>query len=193
MNTTTAFPYVLQSSGSWYGNDGNWSTFQLNVGTPPQSFQVLPSSSGGETWLPVSEGCNFQGCAASRGVMIHDGAQSPGLLTNESSDSTWDQIGIYALSTDSNLFDSSSDSGLYGLDTISLGTQTSPNWTDQMVAGIATSDFWLGTLPLGIQPSQFDVLQKDVNSLLSSMKAQNMTPSLSYGYSVGASYRRFSI
>src|SRR5450756_1839188 len=40
------------------GNDGNWSSFPLTVGTPPQQVYVLPSTAFTSTWVVGSIGCN---------------------------------------------------------------------------------------------------------------------------------------
>lgn len=67
-NWTQAFS--VSPTGDWDGNDGGWSTFAISVGTPPQYFRVLPSTSGTDTWIPVADQCsvNPAGCGAARGV-----------------------------------------------------------------------------------------------------------------------------
>lgn len=178
-------PLVLQSYG-WAGNDGNWSTFAVNAGTPPQEFQLLPSTSGGEIWLPVPEACvvPYPNCAVSRGVLSTQGDQNQGFQTNEST--SWVQIGIYELGFEANLY-GDGDAGLYGQDTVTIGS--TPAIQNQTIAGIATSNFWLGSLGLGIQPPQFDVVKQDIPTVLSTLQTQNDTPSVAYGYNAGASYR----
>ncbi|KAL8834995.1 MAG: hypothetical protein Q9170_003485 [Blastenia crenularia] len=62
--------YSLVPDQNWDGNDGSWSTFIIQVGTPPQYFRVLPSVNGRETWVPIPKDCQ-QGkswCANARGV-----------------------------------------------------------------------------------------------------------------------------
>lgn len=182
-------PLVIQPTFNWAGNDGNWSTFQINVGTPPQSFDVFPSATGGEAWVISPDFCTrfaFEGCAASRGVQLINGSQSAGFQSNASD--TWDGVGIYGLTTAQNLF--GAVNGSYGLDSVSLGDSTSDALSGQLVAQVANESFWLGSLPLGAQSSEFDVERANVPSLLSSLKTANRTPSLSYGYSAGAYYRK---
>lgn len=62
--------YSLAPTGNWDGNDGGWSTFAIRVGTPPQYFRVLPSTSGTDVWIPVPDNCgqNAALCGAARGV-----------------------------------------------------------------------------------------------------------------------------
>ena len=187
----SSLPLIVPASSDWSGNDGNWSTFDLAVGSPAQSFKVLPSTLTSETWVPVSEGCStasdLLACAGSRGV----GYPNLGFQTNAST--TWSQIGIYELTTEQKLY-GDAETGLYGLDTVSLNGTGSPHKLEnQTVAGIATADFWLGSFGLGIQASEFSVLPSGVPSLLSSIRQQKLIPSLSFGYTAGASYSRWSI
>lgn len=182
-------PLILEPSGVWAGADGNWSTWSLQVGTPPQQFNVLPSTSHGEVWIPVTEGCSWLpstiDCGKLRGIGSFQGAQSLGFQDNSST--TWDPIGIYELSVGSDLFNTS-ESGLYGLDTVSFDNNVSI--PEQIIAGIATQDFWLGSMGLNQQSSDFPVLNENASSLLDKMKAQNHTPSVSFSLAVGASYGR---
>lgn len=186
-------PFSLEAS-QWTGNDGNWSTFLLGVGTPLQRFQVLPSTLSSEIWLPIPEGCTWipsnvlPDCGASRGVEAKDGPERLGFLSNMST--TWSQIGLEYLGSEQNLYGSSGQAGLYGLDTVSFGAnQSGYNLPEQVIAGIATQDFWLGSFGLGANPSQFGTVGQNVSSLLLSMKSANYTPSISFGYTAGASYR----
>jgi len=183
--TETAIPLIVQSSG-WAGNDGNWSTFAIDIGTPSQSFQLLPSTANGEIWAPVPEACAvpYPDCARSRGVLSTQEDQSEGFQTNEST--TWKQIGIYELGFEANLY-GDNDAGLYGQDTVTIGSSSALE--NQAIAGIATSNYWLGSFGLGIVSSQFNVLTENIPTLLSTLNTQNVTPSQSYGYNAGAAYR----
>ncbi|KAL8718391.1 MAG: hypothetical protein Q9225_004466 [Loekoesia sp. 1 TL-2023] len=62
--------YALVPDQNWDGNDGSWSTFIIQVGTPPQYFRVLPSINGRETWIPVPLDCQRgkSWCGNARGV-----------------------------------------------------------------------------------------------------------------------------
>ena len=147
--------------------------------------------------MPVPEGCSgipsslLPDCGASRAVQAGSGPGSVGLLTNSSS--TWDQIGLEYLGSEQNLYGPMNEAGLYGLDTVGFGAdEPKYEMSDQLVAGISTWDFWSGSLGLGVNPSQFDVVSTDISSLLPSMKQMNLTPSNSYGYTPGASYSRYA-
>lgn len=180
---------------SWAGNDGNWSVWPIEVGTPPQRFSVLPATSHGEIWVPLPEGCqqqpifaNASVCGASRGLGDFQGSQSSGYQTNSSS--TWTEIGTYALPVQDGLF-VDDEFGLYGNDTVVLHRETgSVEITGQSVAGIATKDFWLGSLGIAPRAANFTVESTIVRSLLDNLKHQNATPSDSFGLDVGASYGR---
>lgn len=183
-----ASPLILQPSFDWLGNDGNWSTFRITVGSPPQSFQILPSTVASEFWVPIPVGCSSDpstGCAASRGVEPSGGVQYQGFQANSST--TWNQQGVFSLGIESALY-GPDVTGQYGLDTVSFGSASgSANLTDQTVGGIASGDFWLGIIGLATDESDFG--SQRASSPLSSMKAQNLTPSASYGLSVGAAHR----
>lgn len=190
--------FSLSPSWSWSGNDGSWSTFEISVGTPAQNFDILPSTTGSETWVVIPEGCegilsNIPNCGVLRGVEEFNGQTSRGFQTNASS--TWDLLGIYDLSTEQNLWGTSGNEAYYGLDTVTLDALTSGQdvkLKSQTVAGTATANVWLGSLGLGIAVGKFDVRQGTIPSLMESLKSQNYTPSMSFGYTAGASYCKSS-
>ena len=108
--------------------------------------------------------------------------------------STWQDQGIFGLSTDLNLGDYSGefDVGDYGLDTMGLGLPGSSTYdqTDMVVAALATPDFYLGNLGLTPHPTNFTQFNDPHPSFLTKLKEENKIPSLSYGYTAGAPYRR---
>lgn len=188
---STVAPLVVQPSFRWAGNDGNWSTFQIGIGTPPQIFDVLPSTCNGEIWIPQPGACpsTYPDCARSRGVLSTTDPTDQGFQAESSK--TWSQTGIYGLALEEELFHSN-DTGLYGLDSLSLDNVGGIILEEQTIAVIATPNFWLGSLGLSVQPSGFSVQDESHAPLLMSLRAQNLTSSASYGLSVGASYRMSS-
>ncbi|KAK5011811.1 hypothetical protein LTR28_000012 [Elasticomyces elasticus] len=90
-----------------------------------------------------------------------------------------------------NLFnDSLSNGGDFGLDTVGLQLQDSVLSTDQQIIGsVATRDFYLGLLGLGTTYTNFSTYNQPLPSLVWTLKNQSRIPSLSYGYTAGASYR----
>jgi hypothetical protein len=140
-------PLVMEASAVWAGNDGNWSTWLTQVGRPPQEFNVLPSTSHGEIWIPGPQGCTSRStplkCAASRGVGYFQDSQSLGFLDNASS--TWEQIGIYEFIVGGDLFEST-ETGLYGQDGVVISSNVTNFVGNQTVASIVTEDFWVSRI-----------------------------------------------
>ncbi|KAL8715954.1 MAG: hypothetical protein Q9220_000621 [cf. Caloplaca sp. 1 TL-2023] len=69
-SSSSSKAFAVPPDQNWDGNDGSWSTFIIQVGSPPQYFRVLPSINGQETWIPVPIDCQ-QGpswCGNARGV-----------------------------------------------------------------------------------------------------------------------------
>ncbi|KAL8767803.1 MAG: hypothetical protein Q9209_005797 [Squamulea sp. 1 TL-2023] len=178
----------VQPSQDWDGNDGPWSTFAIRVGTPPQTVRVLASTTVPETWVVSSGGCvasDPASCSDSRGVLF-----SPNAST------TWDNMGDFALDVEKNLrnYSSNWDHGNYGFDTLALGYLGSggPEMEHSVIAGLNTKDFYLGSIGLSSQTINFTTSDNPPPSLLSNLKINNKIPSLSYGYSAGAQYRKTS-
>ncbi|KAL8672408.1 MAG: hypothetical protein Q9168_003115 [Polycauliona sp. 1 TL-2023] len=65
-----AKPFVFVPDQVWDGNDGAWTSWVIQVGTPPQYFRVLPSVNGQETWVPLPIDCQRgpSWCGNARGV-----------------------------------------------------------------------------------------------------------------------------
>ena len=196
MSASDAVPAPFSVAPTWQydGDDGLWSTFEINLGTPPQTFRVLPSTTTSETWVPIPEGCegilqNIADCGTLRGVNYYQGESSRGFQTDASN--TWELIGIYNLATEQNIWGTEGNQGFYGQDTISLGRYPSGQSVDflsQIVAGVSTANVWVGSLGMGTSTAGFKVKADGIPSLLSTMKNQSIIPSLSFGYTVGSSY-----
>ncbi|CAG8980566.1 hypothetical protein HYALB_00002564 [Hymenoscyphus albidus] len=179
----TPAPFSFAPSQIFEGNDGKWSTFALRVGTPEQIFHVLISTAGQETWVPVPEGClstDPSDCGAQRGVLPFRNQPSSGFQINASS--TWTPINRYELGLDKEL--NYTGNGEYGFDT--SGGVSSEH---QLVAGIATKDFYLGMFGLGPKPTNFTTFNNPQGSFLWSERNQSLIPSLSWGYTAGANYQ----
>lgn len=216
MNTCESTFKVYQSHipaniASSDGNDGPWSSFFIRVGTPEQDVRVFISTASPESMVVLSEyGCSTSifekvptNCAISRGVLF---------TPNDSS--TWHELGLFGINGDgvgleANLgYSQRSD---FGLETVGLGL-TGPSLDNQTVAGIATaSPFYLyeiavlltiirrirliqiahsGIFGLNNQPVNFtSVGNYSSPSFLTTLKDQDMIPSLSWSYTAGARYR----
>ncbi len=167
------------------GNDGPWSTFVVRVGNPPQTLRVLASTTIPETWVVLPDGCTPQdgkNCPDARGNLFHQNIST-----------TWENQGIYELSAERNLNFTDYDNGDYGHDTLGLGYNGSGGLSldHQVVAGLATKDFYLGYFGLTPRPINFSLTESSP-SYLSNLKNERKIPSLSFGYSAGAYYRRFT-
>ena len=148
------------------GNDGWWSTFEIQVGTPGQIVRLLPgtsTSAGTSLWVVLEQGCavanpNLTDCAIERGY--NSGTGNAGLEEFQSNQSsTWSvqglaNGGLYDLNTLEERSLGYSGNAYYGFDTVSWGGQGSalPTLDHQIIAGFATNDFWLGSLGKAILP-----------------------------------------
>ena len=163
------------------GPDGPWSSFTLRVGTPAQDVRVLISSASQATWVVLPGGCKAKdtGCQDDRGEVY-----------NYNQSSTWSQNGLYQLYNERNL--GMSGNGLWGNDTIGLGIQGSggPTLPDQVLAGIVTDNFYVGMFGVNPKPTNYTGIETDQqDSYMTTLKKQNMIPSVSFGYTAGAQYR----
>lgn len=189
-----AAPLIIAPTYEFDGDDGSWSTFAIRLGTPPQSFRVLPANLGQEIDIPIPEGCmgvlsDIDDCGDLRGA--NDIGDTPSRGFNYTSSETWNQTGIFALQAEEYLY-GPDDTALFGLETVSLsklpGGSPATTLTDQIVAGVATGNAWLGRLGLGARPASFNKQGTSIPSLLVSLKEKRLIPSLSYGYTAGQSY-----
>jgi hypothetical protein len=192
-------PIVLAPSGTYDGDDGRWSTFNINIagggdGTG-QNFKVLISTSSGLTMVPGQSGwCSTDECAKRRGIMD---ANSLGL--DDTPSVHYKTAGIYSLPIRDLYWWSRSlmspgfngtMAGLWASTTVGLG-QTSPQsitLQDQYVATHDFEDFFLGSLGLsvgGVSPEG----ATPIPTFLSALYAANQIASASYGFTAGASYR----
>lgn len=188
-STNAPAPYVFAPSQTFHGNDGRWSSLILRIGTPEQNFAVLPSTTGHEILIPMPEGCTSDdpvNCAELRGAYRFDGEVGKGFQVNASS--TWNSIGLYTLDLGIRL--DLDGNGLYGLEKVGLQLQNSGGLTldNQVVAGIATKNFFLGSFGLGPKPSNFSNYDHPIPAFMWNLKDQRKIPSLSYGYTAGAAY-----
>ncbi|KAI4177424.1 MAG: hypothetical protein LQ343_000405 [Gyalolechia ehrenbergii] len=176
-------PIVVNPSGNFRGIDGNWSTFTIGVGTPPQLLELLPSTKVPETWVVLNEGCTGddpKNCSDTRGGVF-----------NYDQSSTWSLKDTYALASEANLgYTTNSDNGAYGWENLTLTSTDGIDATAShvVIAGIATKDFYLGSLGLAGRAITWEDSSSSLPSLMTSLKEQGKIQSQSYGYTAGASY-----
>jgi len=119
-----------------------------------------------------------------------------GGIYNHAGSSTWHEVGNYSTVVEGYLMPNYSVRATFGHDTVSLeaGNATAgPTLQSQVVGAIAANTFYNGVFGLNHQPSNFTTLNDPQPSFLSSLKSQNLIPSLSWGYTAGASYRKCKI
>lgn len=165
------------------GNDGPWSTFTVQVGTPAQNVRVLISTAGSATWVVVPEGCPDGG--------VFDCTDLRGQSFNLNASSTWKFNDYYELVLESNL--DYAGTGGFGFDKVGIGWQGDggPVLENQVVAGIAIEDFWLGSFGLTPRPTNFSNFNDPQPSFVETLKNKSMIPSLSWSYTAGAPYRKW--
>ncbi|TVY48456.1 Candidapepsin-8 [Lachnellula cervina] len=180
-------PIVVTASQDWDGNDGPWSSFPIQVGTPSQDVKVLISTAGTQTWVVAPEGCTNtdpSNCATLRGgeYLLNQSSTYVPNLTNTSSN-------IYNLSFESSLGDAGF--GRYGFDDITMGWQGSggPMLKNQTFAGIATKSFYLGIFGLTPRPSNFTEFDDPIPSYMENLRNQSLIASSSWAYTAGNQYR----
>lgn len=176
----------VAASQDFVGNDGPWSSFTIQIGTPAQDVEVFISTAGYQTWAVAAQGCTSSdppNCATLRGSEF---------VPHQSSSWTQNNVtanGTFTLELETNL--GYSGNGAFGYDTVALGWQGSggPSLEQQIVAGIATPDFYLGIFGLNPRPTNFTNFNDPVPSYMSTLKQRSMIPSLSWSYTAGNQYR----
>ena len=164
------------------GIDGPWSTFWVQVGTPPQVVRLLPGSSVDALWVTVPDGCTKadpSSCPQSRTVFIPNNS------------STWHYIGIFhlGLSQETLLgYNETADNAECGNETFTFGLPGSglPTVNDSVVEGFATKDFYMGLIGLAPRAINLTSLTESQPSLLQSLRNSGQIPSLSWAYTAGS-------
>jgi hypothetical protein len=83
-----------------------------------------------------------------------------------------------------------SGNGEFGFDTVGIGWQgsRSPVLDHQVVAGIATTEFWLGSFGLTPRPTNFSDFTDSQPSFMETLRNLSKIPSLSWSYTAGTPY-----
>lgn len=180
-------PIVIPASQDFDGNDGPWSSFVLRVGTPAQTVKVMISTAGSQTWVVLPDGCTSldpPDCITSRGGVFYANQSSTWRKNNVTSN------GMFSLGLESNL-GFIGNNGQFGYDTVRLGWQGGggPSLDEQILAEIATKQFFLGVFGLNPRPTNFSNFSDPSPSYMSNLKEKSLIPSLSWSYSAGNQYR----
>lgn len=191
-SSTCVNKFVLRLNANIYisyssGDDGAWSAVKIRAGSPPQNLEVYPSTEFGETWVVQDAACfGFpSNCTGLRGGTF-----------NTSKSTSWAPKATYELGEERNLGIATdngpdADIGLFGFDTLGLQVLGGDNisLSQQVVVGINTTHFVRGNLGLALRSIIFGDTTTSP-SFLQSLKDSKLIPSLSYGYTAGASYRK---
>lgn len=154
------------------------------MGTPPQTVRVQISTASQQTWVVAPRGC--------QGVSISDCPNNRGYLFQSNESSTWKSEGRFFLHTEANLgYGGDAD---YGFDVVTLGGQGEggPTLKNMTVGGLGAEDFWFGHFGINPKPTNFTSFNDPSPSYISTLKDNMMIPSVSFGYTAGAQYRRSS-
>ncbi|KAJ4299707.1 hypothetical protein N0V90_004953 [Kalmusia sp. IMI 367209] len=196
VNNTTPLPpapKTVAPSGSFDGNDGDWSTFLINVGDSDgtgggQNFKVLISTSSPIVLVPAQADWCDEDCAKDRGVQVYKGEQNLGFQTTSSS---WSQAGIYDLPVpDGWLNKTDKPRGTWGTDNVGLGPSSKDSWIlpGTYVAESRYKELYMGYFGLAAGPVSPGAGKDSVNPFLTTFASSGQIPSISYGYTAGASY-----
>ncbi|KAI9686095.1 MAG: hypothetical protein M1822_004078 [Bathelium mastoideum] len=192
----TVTPLSIPPSLYWDGDDGWWSTFQIQVGTPGQTVRLLPGTSanaGSTIWVVISEGCvdvnpDLTNCPNERGYVFQSN-----LSTSWSTQGIQNGIdgAIFSLNTFEEGILGLTGNGSYGYDNVRLGLPGSdlPTLQKQVIAGIWTDNYFLGSLGLSPIPFNFTNLDDPQPSMLGTLRNQSLIPSASWAYAAGAHYQ----
>lgn len=120
----------------------------------------------------------------------HDCEERRGGFFEQDESSSWLQKGIFDLPIYSEKSWGYSGNGSFGFDDVVFGFPSDEGLklTQTAIAGIATKDFFLGHFGLSPYALNFTDVNAPVPSTLQALKQQGQIPSLSWGYTAGASY-----
>jgi len=193
-NTTAPpAPYVLTPTGEFNGNDGDWSTFWINVGDSDgtghgQNFKVLISTSSALIIVPGhSEVCDSN-CAEGRGLATYNSAIPDGLVEGKS----WKLVGTYELKLPEWWFNKTL-TGKYGTDNVGLGQSSAQSLilTDQYVVQNLDLELYMGLFGLAYGDVATSNSGSSKPPFLTNFFASNQIPSKSFGYTAGAKYSKW--
>ncbi|GAM85802.1 hypothetical protein ANO11243_038100 [Dothideomycetidae sp. 11243] len=133
-----------------------------------------------QMWVIHPLGCsrNDAQCPEARGGIFYEGVSK-----------SWQKVGVFDTAIENNL--GLGDNAEFGFDFVSLGGygQNILPITNVTIAEYAQTDFYLGLLGVNPKPTNWSSFSLSSPSYVSQLKAQNMIPSLSFGYTAGAIYR----
>lgn len=150
---------------------------------------MLVSTEVPSTWVVAPGGCgpNYPvNCTGARGG-AYDSSKS----------STSNVNALYTLTAETNLgspYSATTQIGNFSYDTLGVPGQSgvaNVSVDHQVIASIDTNTYYLGNLGLSSQNITFNADSGNTApSFLGSLRNENLIPSLAFGYTAGASYRK---
>lgn len=185
--------FSVPPSGNWYGNDGNWSTFTILVGTPARTLEVLPATLLQFTIVVLEEGCPDQDprdCASLRGNLFN---------SSDLYSTSWRKV----VETEQEkyvevVFEAAKPTlpekvvGEMGTTFLDIEGMNQGPLQNQLVAGIAAKEPFIGFLGLSAW-ARAPVNDTEYEAPLWGFRNRSTMTSLSWGYTAGARYNDFPV
>lgn len=189
-------PVSVAPDQGWSGIDGQWNTFNLAVGDPQTRVSLLISTASQQIWVVNSQACLQNVTNPSTGQIVEynkyngDCGESRGFTYNQTASKAWRMKGYYQLWLEKKL--GIVGNGLYGSDYVGLGLagERGPSVQNTTIGSLVTPNFWLGNFGLHPKPTNFSAFEEPVPSFMTNIFNQKNIPSLSFGYTAGARYRK---
>lgn len=179
------------------GNDGNWVTYSIQVGNPPKSFNVLPSTVLPDTWT-----INTGVCSSLTGNALTNCQANRGFLFSPSMSSTWEYLFdnsslAFSLGIEGGYGWNPRDGGSFGHDTLILTSEKGSIPVSGSVIGSmntnATATGFLGLASKQVTLTNPYTNETSItNSTLQILRDTGVIPSMSFSYSAGAIYSKSS-
>lgn len=191
---------VSPDEKGWAGIDGAWNTFSLRIGSQQKNTSLLVSTRNQQVWVVNSQACTDVAMANLPPVISAMPSKqcesSRGYSFNTSESTTFQEIGYFSLQNPLPMEDRMT--GLYGLETVSLGLLgggEGPTLNSTFLGTIgtyttlATPEFWLGHIGLQSKANTYFREPSRPSYITGLFEAQDI-PSQSFGYTAGAHYRQ---
>jgi hypothetical protein len=185
----------IPPSQYWEGIDGSWNTFPLRIGTPEQYTRGFISTASQQTWAVYERACLVNQTDPKNPeqlVQKLDGScfDSRGRTFNYSTSTSWDNIGFYQLWLEKNI--KRVGNGKYGYEKVGLGytAPEGPTLDNTTVGVLVTDNFWLGHFGINPKSTNFTAFTDPSPSYMSQLFQKKQIPSVSWGYTAGAQYRK---
>jgi hypothetical protein len=193
-NTTIPLPVEVEVSEAWDGIDGKWSTFKINLGDKDavglgQNFRVLPSTFSGVTTVPgLSNDCRSDDCVKQRGVELYSSNQPHGFSANLTLG--WNRNGQYHVPLPNWWSDGETNANLWeGYVGLGFSSNASLVLGRQWVMEVPSEKLFMGSF--GLAAGSIAPGSDGRPTFLQAFAEHKQIPSFSYGYTAGASYRKY--